>query len=125
MNLLIPCISSIIENRNVKFILYKLMSNSDYLIKATMKKISERLNKTFIGKVEEAANVAQEVPEIFKKEIEYLKDEIILEAKRLEEIDKDENHSKTKTSLNPKIEQSSEKIESIKTYLENLNNLLE
>ena len=125
MNLLIPCISSIIENRNVKFILYKLMSNSDYLIKATMKKISERLNKTFIGKVEEAANVAQEVPEIFKKEIEYLKDEIILEAKRLEEIDKDENHNKTKTSLNPKIEQSSEKIESIKTYLENLNNLLE
>jgi len=125
MNLLIPCISSIIENRNVRFILYKLMSNSDYLIKATMKKISERLNKTFIGKVEEAANVAQEVPEIFKKEIEYLKDEIILEAKRLEEIDKDENHSKTKTSLNPKIEQSSEKIESIKTYLENLNNLLE
>ena len=125
MNLLIPCISSIIENRNVKLILYKLMSNSDYLIKATMKKISERLNKTFIGKVEEAANVAQEVPEIFKKEIEYLKDEIILEAKRLEEIDKDENHSKTKTSLNPKIEQSSEKIESIKTYLENLNNLLE
>ena len=101
------------------------MSNSDYLIKATMKKISERLNKTFIGKVEEAANVAQEVPEIFKKEIEYLKDEIILEAKRLEEIDKDENHSKTKTSLNPKIEQCSEKIESIKTYLENLNNLLE
>ena len=125
MNLLIPCISSIIENRNVKFILFKLMSNSDYLIKATMKKISERLNKTFIGKVEEAANVAQEVPEIFKKEIEYLKDEIILEAKRLEEIDKDENHSKTKTSLNPKIEQSSEKIESIKTYLENLNDLLE
>ena len=101
------------------------MSNSDYLIKATVKKISERLNKTFIGKVEEAANVAQEVPEIFKKEIEYLKDEIILEAKRLEEIDKDENDRKTKTSLNPKIEQSSEKIESIKTYLENLNNLLE
>ena len=101
------------------------MSNSDYLIKATMKKISERINKSFIGKVEEAANAAQEVPEILKKEIEYLKDEIILEAKRLEEIDKDNTHSKPKTSLNPKIEQSSEKIESIKTYLENLNDLLE
>ena len=55
------------------------MSSSDYLIKATVKKISERINKTFIGKVEEAANVAQEVPEMLKKEIEDLKDEIIQE----------------------------------------------
>ena len=100
------------------------MSNSDYLIKATVKKISERLNKTFIGKVEEAANVAQEVPEILKKEIEELRDEIINEAKRLEEIDSDDNFRKTKVSLNPKFEQSLEKIESIKTYLENLNDLL-
>ena len=101
------------------------MSNSDYLIKATVKKISERLNKTFIGKVEEAANVAQEVPEIFKKEIEDLKDEIIQEAKRLEEIESDNNFRKQKSSFNPKIDQSLEKIESIKTYLENLNNLID
>ena len=101
------------------------MSNSDYLIKATVKKISERLNKTFIGKVEEAANVAQEVPEMLKKEIEDLKDEIIQEAKRLEEIESDDNVRKPKASINPQVEQSLEKIESIKTYLENLNNLLE
>ena len=100
------------------------MSNSDYLIKATVKKISERLNKTFIGKVEEAANVAQEVPEILKKEIEVLMDEIIEEAKRLEKIDSDDNFTKPNASSNPKIEQSFEKIESIKTYLGNLNNLL-
>ena len=97
------------------------MSNSDYLIKATVKKISERLNKTFIGKVEEAANVAQEVPEILKKEIEDLKDEIIQEAKRLEEID---GNFRQKVSSNPNIEKSLEKIESIKTSLENLNNLI-
>ena len=101
------------------------MSNSDYLIKASVKKISERLNESFIGKVEEAANVAQEVPEILKKEIEELKDEIIQEAKRLEEIDNDNNSREKKASLNPKIVLSSEKIKSIKTYLENLNNLLE
>ena len=102
------------------------MSNSsDYLIKATMKKISERLNKTFIGKVEEAANVAQEVPELLKKEIENLKDEIILEAKRLEEIDSEDISSKAKKSFNPKIEQSLEKIESIKTSLDNLNDLID
>tara|TARA_B100000212_G_scaffold259618_1_gene199584 strand:+ start:180 stop:476 length:297 start_codon:yes stop_codon:yes gene_type:complete len=97
------------------------MSNSDYLIKATVKKISERLNKTFLERVEEAANVAQEVPEILKKEIEDLKDEIIQEAKRLEEID---GNFRQKVSSNPNIEKSLEKIESIKTSLENLNNLI-
>ncbi len=103
------------------------MSNSDYLIKATVKKISERLNKTFIGKVEEAANVAQEVPEMLKKEIEDLKDEIIQEAKRLEEIEieSDDNLKEPKASINPTVEQSLEKIESIRTYLENSNELLD
>ena len=101
------------------------MSNSDYLIKATVNKISERLNRTFIEKVEEAANVAQEVPEILKKEIEDLKDEIIKEAQRLEDIDNDDNFRQQKSSSNSKIEQSLEKIESIKSSLENLNNLLE
>tara|TARA_B100000963_G_scaffold94907_1_gene81753 strand:+ start:179 stop:484 length:306 start_codon:yes stop_codon:yes gene_type:complete len=101
------------------------MSNSDYLIKATVKKISERLNKTFIGKVEKAANVAQEVPEILIKEIEDLKDEIIQEAKRLQEIESDDYFRKPDASLNPKIEKSLEKIESIKTYLDNLNELIE
>ena len=101
------------------------MSNSDYLIKATVKKISERLNKTFRGKFEEATNVAQEVPEILKKEIEDLKDEIIQEAKRLEEIESDDNLREPKASLKPQVEQSLEKIESIRTYLENLNELLE
>ena len=101
------------------------MSNSDYLIKATVKKISERLNKNFMGKVEEAADIVQEVPEILKKEIEDLKDEIIQEAKRLEEIESDDNLREPKTSVNPKLEQSLEKIESIRTYLENLNELIE
>ena len=101
------------------------MSNSDYLIKASLKKISERLNKTFIGKVEEAANVAQEVPEILKKEIEDLKDEIIQEAKRLEEIESADNLRAPKASINPQVEQSLQKIESIRTYLENLNELLD
>jgi len=101
------------------------MSNSDYLIKATVKKISERINKTLLEKVEDAANVAQEVPELIKKEIEELKDEIIQEAKRLEEIDSDNNLNNPKSSLNTKIEQSLEKIETIKTKLDGLNDLLE
>ena len=53
------------------------MTNSDYLIKATLKKISERVNNTFIEKIEEATHAAQEVPDILKKELENLKKEII------------------------------------------------
>ena len=101
------------------------MSNSDYLIKATVKKITERLNKKFKGKVEEATNIAQEVPEILRKEIEDLKDEIIQEAKRLEEIESDYNLRKPKASINPQVKQSLEKIKSIRTSIENLNELLE
>ena len=69
--------------------------------------------------------MAQEVPEMLKKEIEDLKDEIIQEAKRLEEIESDDNLREPKASINPKVEQSLEKIESIRTYLDNLNELLE
>ena len=46
------------------------MSNSDYLIKATIKTISEKLNRTFSSKIDEAASAAQEVPELLKQEIE-------------------------------------------------------
>ena len=100
------------------------MSNSDYLVRATVKKISEKFNKKLFEKIEEAANVAQEVPELLKKEIDSLKDEIIQEAKRLEEIDSNhtndnfvDSKSLTKESLH--------KIRDIKKRLEILNNLLD
>ena len=59
------------------------MTNSDYLIKAAVKKLSEKLNQTLIEKVEEASSVAQEVPTLLKKEFEMLIDEIFQEAKKL------------------------------------------
>ena len=44
------------------------MTNSDYLLKAAIKKITEKLNEIVAEKIEEASNIAQDVPEIFKKE---------------------------------------------------------
>ena len=100
------------------------MSNSDYLLRATVKKISEKLNKTFSEKIEEAANVAQEVPEILKKEIDYLKDEIIQEAQRLEKIDNDYQNDDLVNSQSS-TEKSLHKISDINKRLESLNDLLD
>ena len=60
------------------------MTNSDYLLKAALKKISEKLNETLVEKIEEATNIAQDVPEILKKEFDCLKESIIEEASRME-----------------------------------------
>ena len=100
------------------------MSNSDYLLRATVKKISEKLNKTFSEKIEEAANVAQEVPEILKKEIDYLKDEIIQEAQRLEKIDNNYQNDDLVNSQSS-TEKSLHKINDINKRLESLNDLLD
>ena len=53
------------------------MTNSDYLLKAAIKKITEKLNEALVEKIEEATNVAQDVPEIIKTEFDTLKDSII------------------------------------------------
>ena len=60
------------------------MTNSDYLLKAAIKKVTEKLNDLLIEKIEEATTIAQDAPEIFKKEINNLKDSILEEATRME-----------------------------------------
>jgi len=102
------------------------MTNSDYLIKATIKKLSEKLNRTFSSKIDEAASVAQEVPEILKKEIEILKDEIFDEVKRMEEESKNEPFNKENTTEEDTIfVKTSNKINSITTKLNEINTILD
>ena len=103
------------------------MTNSDFLIKATMKKLSEKINKTFFKKIEDAANVAQEVPDILKQELESLKNEILLEARRMEkeESEYEGTANKANSSTDPKIERNIEQINIIKNQLEQLNQLLD
>ena len=101
------------------------MSNSDYLIKATIKKISEKLNRTFSSKIDEAATAAQEVPEILKKEIEILKDEIIKEAKKMEEESKDETLNKENANEESILIKTSEKISLLTNQLNEINSILD
>ena len=102
------------------------MTNSDYLIKATIKKISEKLNKTFTSKIDEAAAAAQEVPELFKKEFEILKDEILDEAQKMEKKSKNESSNSEKNALeNPTLIKTSTKISSINQKINEINTILE
>ena len=102
------------------------MTNSDYLIKATIKKISEKLNRTFSSKIDEAATAAQEVPEILKKEIEILKDEIIDEAKRMEEESNNESLKRENITEEDTIFiKNSKKISLITKKLNEINNILD
>ena len=101
------------------------MSNSDYLIKATIKKISEKLNRTFSSEIDKAANAAQEVPELLKKEIEILKDEIIDEAKRMEEENKNEPFTQANPTEDSIFLKTSKKISLITKKLNEINTILD
>ena len=98
------------------------MTNSDYLLKAAIKKVTEKLNDIVVEKFEEAANIAQDVPEIIKKEFETLKEEIIKEALRMEnEININKNTESSKTNENTEISEALGEIKDITEHIEKLN----
>ena len=97
------------------------MTNSDYLLKAAIKKVTEKVNDILVDKIEEATNIAQDAPEIFKKEFDNLKESIIEEALRMEtEENFQENESKS-TYQNSKIKKASNEIEGINKQIELFN----
>ena len=101
------------------------MTNSDYLLKAAIKKITEKLNEVLVGKIEEATNVAQDVPEIIKKEFGTLKESIIEEAARMEyEMSTKNNNQTSTTNEEPKITNALKEIEEITEGIGRLNKIL-
>ena len=101
------------------------MTNSDYLLKAAIKKITEKLNEALVEKIEEATNVAQDAPEIIKKEFETLKESIIEEAARMKYgMNTKDNNQTSKTNQDPKIENALKEIEDINEVIERLNKIL-
>ena len=98
-------------------------SNSDYLIKATIKKLTERLNKIFSEKFEDVSNIAQEFPEIITNELNDLKSSVIKEAERMREKDfenKDINSIKEKKILNvlKEIEETNNELKKLNETIE-------
>ena len=97
------------------------MTNSDYLLKATIKKVTEKLNELLVEKIEEATIIAQDAPEIIKKEFENLKESIIEEASRMEHEENNKENSSTNTQQDSNIKKTLEEIEDINKQIEELN----
>ena len=102
------------------------MTNSDYLLKAAIKKVTEKLNEILIEKIEEATHIDQYAPEILKKEFDSLKESIIEEASRLEKAEKIEENESTNTYQDPKIKKALNEIKGINKQIDlfnkNINN---
>ena len=97
------------------------MTNSDYLLKAAIKKVTEKLNEILVEKIEEATNIAQDAPEILKKEFDSLKDSIIEEATRMEKAEYIQENDSTKTYQDSKIKKALNEIEDINKQIDLFN----
>jgi len=101
--------------------LYFFMTNSDYLLKAAIKKVTEKLNEIFVGKIEEATHIAQDAPEILKKEFDNFKESIIEEASRMEKAENIQENESTIPYQDSKIKKSLNEIESINKQIDLFN----
>ena len=117
IDLLLDHIEQINCYRNIIF----FMTNSDYLLKAAIKKVTEKLNEILVEKIEEATNIAQDAPEILKKEFDSLKESIIEEASRMEEAENIQENETTKTYQNSNIKKVLYEVDGINKQIDQLN----
>ena len=79
-----------------------------------------------VEKIEEATNIAQDAPEIIKKEFDSLKESIIEEASRMEKAENVQENESTNTYQDPKIKKALNEIEGINKQIDlfnkNINN---
>ena len=98
------------------------MTNSDYLLKAAIKKVTEKLNEIVVEKIEEATSIAQVAPEIIKKEFDTLREAIVEEAARMEtEMSNNINNDTSDSSQDPNLSAVLKEIEEIKGKIDHFN----
>ena len=97
------------------------MTNSDYLLKAAIKKVTEKLNDILFDKIEEATNIAQDAPEILKKKFDNLKESIIEEASRMERAENIKEKESANSYKNSKLKNALNEIEGINKKIDLLN----
>ena len=104
------------------------MTNSDYLLKAAIKKVTEKLSGILVEKIEEATNITQDAPEILRKKFDNLKESIIEEASRMEKADNFQENETYNNDQNSKINETLNEIEALNKQIDlfnkKLNNLI-
>ena len=100
------------------------MTNSDYLLKAAIKKVTEKLNEILVEKIEEATNIAQDAPEILKKEFDSLKESIIEEASRMEKAENIQENESPNTYQDSKIKKALNEIVGINKQIDLFNEIV-
>ena len=74
-----------------------------------------------VDKIEEATNIAQDAPEILKKEFDSLKESIIEEASRLEKTENIQENESANTYQDYKIKKALNEIEGINKQIDLFN----
>ena len=97
------------------------MTNSDYLLKAAIKQVTEKFNEILVDKIEKATNIAQDAPEILKKEFDSLKESIIEEASRMEKTENIQENESTNSYQDSKIKKALNEIEDINKQIDLFN----
>ena len=97
------------------------MTNSDYLLKAAVKKVTEKFNEILVEKIEEATNIAQDTPEILKKEFDSLKESIIEEASRMEKAENIQENESKNIYQDSKLKKALNEIEDINKQIDLIN----
>ncbi len=97
------------------------MTNSDYLLKAAIKKLTEKINELLVDKIEEATNIAQDAPEILKREFDNLKESIIEEASRMEKAENIQENEFANSYQDSNIKKALNEIEGINKQIDLFN----
>ena len=97
------------------------MTNSDYLLKAAIKKVTEKLNEILVEKIEEVTNIAQDTPEILKKEFDSLRESIIEEASRMEKNENIQENESSNPYQDSKIKKALNEIAAINKQIDLVN----
>ena len=74
-----------------------------------------------VEKIEEATNIAQDAPEILKKEFDILKESILEEASRMEKVENIQENDSTNTDQDSKIQKALNEIEGINEQIDLFN----
>ena len=120
IDLLLGHIEKTIAVRNNIF----FMTNSDYLFKAAIKKVTEKINEILVEKIEEATNIAQGAPEILKKEFDSLKESIIEEASRMQKSENIQENDSKNTYQDSKIKKALNEIVGINKQIDLFNEIV-